>query len=101
MLAIEFPDPSVVFGIDAKFIAKPEIQPKEKGDPNTSSLQMLGIIAVDADGLVIGVRGSYEIPKLLQVYVPAGAYFPFGDAPGVSPTNTESTPLTDFTTATA
>lgn len=82
MLAIEFPDPSVVFGIDAKFIAKPEAQPKEKGDVNASSLKMLGLIAVDEDGLVIGVRGSYEIPKLLQVFIPAGAYFPFGDGPG-------------------
>jgi hypothetical protein len=82
MLAIEFPDPSVVFGIDAKFISKPEGQPKEQGDANASSFQMLGVIAVDEDGLVIGVRGSYKIPKLLEVLIPAGAYFPFGDTPG-------------------
>ena len=82
MLAIEFPDPSVVFAIDASFIAKPEIQPKEKGDVNNSAMKMLGIIAVDEDALVIGIRGSYGIPKLLDVQIPVGAYFPFGNGPG-------------------
>lgn len=81
MLAVGFPDISVVFGIDAKFVSKPDGAPKEKGDKNVSSLKMLGLVAVDADGVALGVRGSYEIPRLLSLKIPAGAYFPLGDNP--------------------
>lgn len=81
MLAVGFPDISVVFGIDAKFVSKPDGAPKEEGTPNNSSLKMLGLVAVDADGVALAVRGTYTIPKLIDLKIPAGAYFPLGDNP--------------------
>lgn len=78
MLAIEFPDPSVVFGINASFLSEPG-QAKEQGsvDLSSPSLKLLGLIAVDESGLAVGIRGSFVVPKLLDLKVPVSAWFPF------------------------
>lgn len=78
MLAVEFPDPSVVFGINASFLFPPG-QAAEQGsvDLSSPSLKLLGLIAVNSQGLAVGIRGSYVLPKLLDLKVPVSAWFPF------------------------
>jgi hypothetical protein len=79
MLAVEFPTPSVVFGIDASLMSKPDLSPSEEGGDGTGdiSLNLLGIVAFDPTGLAIGIRGEFSIEKVLKVTIPIGAYFPF------------------------
>jgi hypothetical protein len=82
-IAVSFPDPSVVFGIDAKFLGQPRL-PSEDGDSNppSTSLAILGLIAIDSTAVKLGIRGSYSIPDVLQLQVPINGYFPYPSSPG-------------------
>ena len=81
-IALSFPDPSVVIGIDAKFLGKAAL-PAENGQgaaPSTA-LAILGLIAIDSTAVKLGVRGSYEIEDVLQLKVPINGYFPYASWP--------------------
>src|SRR5262249_6687401 len=81
-IALSFPDPSVVFGIDAKFLGKPGL-PSEDGpgaSPSTA-LAILGLIAIDSTAVKVGVRGSYEIEDVIELKVPINGYFPLPGNP--------------------
>ncbi|MEA5052264.1 MAG: hypothetical protein VB093_02295, partial [Propionicimonas sp.] len=84
MFVVAFPDPAVVFGIDAKLVKKPAAEPSSQGNQPTAGLQILGLIAVDDQAVMIGVRGEYTIPKVLKLKLPIDGYFPYpttnGDA---------------------
>ena len=80
MLTVAFPDPEVVISLDAKLASKPSTQASEQGSAGPQSLEMLGIIAVNKHEFILGIRGKYEIPKILQLKVPISAYFPINDA---------------------
>lgn len=82
MFTVAFPDPSVVFGIDAKFISKPGLPSEQGTSPPPGTLLLLGLISVDDTAVKLGVRGSYEIPKLLRLRVPVSGYFPYPGSPG-------------------
>ena len=81
-IAISFPDPSVVLGIDAKFLGKAALPAEDgQGAAPSTSLAILGLIAIDSTAVKLGVRGSYEIKDVLQLKVPINGYFPFPSTP--------------------
>lgn len=81
MLVVAFPDPTVVFGIDAKLVSKPAVTPSTQGAPADPSLSILGLIAVDDQAVMVGVRGRYTIPKVLELLLPIDGYFPYPSTP--------------------
>jgi hypothetical protein len=81
MFVVAFPDPAVIFGIDAKLVQKPAATPKAQGDPADPSLSILGLIALDDEAVMVGVRGRYEIPKVLTFLLPIDGYFPYPSTP--------------------
>lgn len=76
MFVVAFPDPSVIFGIDAKLVQQPAVTPATQGPPADPSLSILGLVAVDDQAVVVGVRGRYTIPKVLDLLLPIDGYFP-------------------------
>ncbi len=82
MLAVSWPDPSVVFGADATFVKKPPKRAKEKhAAPPPTSARIVGLVAIDSSAVKVGLKGSYTIPRLLDVKVPVAGYFPLGTNP--------------------
>jgi hypothetical protein len=81
-LSIGFPDVSVVFGIDAHLITQRKSQATESGTNNASSFRILGMVLIEETSIMVAVRASYEIPKVLKLEIPISAYFPLagGDA---------------------
>ena len=75
-LTIGFPDVSVIFGIDAHLLTQRKSRATETGTSNASSLRILGMVLIDETSIMIAVRGSYEIPKVLKLTIPISAYFP-------------------------
>lgn len=76
-LTIGFPDISVVFGIDAHLITQRKGQATEKGaDTSGNSARILGMVLIEPDSIMIAVRATYEIPKVLKLEIPISAYFP-------------------------
>lgn len=77
MLTIGFPDISVVFSIDAVLLSgETKSATETKPQPPASSLVLLGIVAVDPTAVGIAIQGQYQIPRVLELQVPIGAYFP-------------------------
>jgi hypothetical protein len=81
MFVVAFPDPAVIFGIDAKLVKQPKITPSTQGSVEDPSLQILGLIAVDDTAVMVGVRGTYTIPKVLELKLPIDGYFPYPSTP--------------------
>ncbi len=78
---VGFPDPLVVFGIDAKLLTKPEATPTERGAPPAGGLSILGLVAIDPSAVAIAVRAEYELPKVLELKMPLSGYFPLSGNP--------------------
>jgi hypothetical protein len=76
MVTVAFPDPEVIVSLDAKMLSKASA-PTESANKPQQAFTLLGIIAINPDALVLGVRGEYFIPKLLDIKVPIDGYFPF------------------------
>lgn len=81
MFVVAFPDPAVVFGIDAKLVKEPAVTPSTQGAPADPSLSILGLVAVDDEAVMVGVRGRYTIPKVLELLLPIDGYFPYPSTP--------------------
>ncbi|QAT88041.1 hypothetical protein EJ065_6512 [Corallococcus coralloides] len=82
MLALQMPDLSVVFGVDGRFLGRPEPATERDEDPaGDVSARLLGLIAVDSSGVVLGIRGTYEWRRLLRVDVPVSGFFPRASGP--------------------
>ena len=67
MFVVAFPDPTVIFAIDAKLIDKPQAEPSMQGPPAVRPLSILGLIAIDDEAVAVGVRGTYDDPPGAQV----------------------------------
>jgi hypothetical protein len=80
MLSIGFPDPDIVISIDASLMKKPELPAADNAAPS-AGLKILGVIAISPRAVVVGVRGTYLIPKVLRLELPFGAYFPLPGNP--------------------
>ncbi len=81
MVSVGFPDPDVVISIDAKLFDRPALPDERKPPSPAGSLRILGVIAISPRAVVVGVRGSYLIPKVLRLELPFGAYFPLPGNP--------------------
>jgi hypothetical protein len=81
MFVVTFPDPSVILGIDAKLLASPSTATDEPDSLGDSEMRLVGLAVVDPTAVMIGVRGTYEIPDVLTVNVPLSAYFPLAGDP--------------------
>ena len=44
-------------------------------------MEILGLVVVDDTAVMLGVRGGYEIPKVLKLTVPLDGYFPYPTTP--------------------
>lgn len=75
MFTLGLPDPEVIFGIDARFVSKPEL-PAEQASDGGRSFKLLGIVAIDKTGVKLGIRGEFTIENLLTLKVPISAYYP-------------------------
>ncbi len=82
MFVVAFPDPTVIFGIDAKLVRQPAITPTTAGTSDDPSLEILGLVAIDDEAVLVGVRGRYVIPKVLELLIPIDGYFPYPTTPG-------------------
>ncbi|MCB9529772.1 MAG: hypothetical protein H6701_15515 [Myxococcales bacterium] len=77
MLTVGFPDVSVVFAIDATLLSGAAKEAKEaSGGPGSASASLIGIVAFEDGSLGIAIRGTYKVPKVLDIDVPIGAWFP-------------------------
>jgi len=82
MLALQMPDLSVVFGVDGRFLGRPEAATERDKDPTgNTSARLLGLLAVDSSGVVLGIRGTYDWRRLLRVDVPVSGFFPRASGP--------------------
>lgn len=75
-LTIGFPDVSVIFGIDAHLITERQGKASEQGSANNATMRILGMVLIEPDSIMLAVRASYEIPKVLKLEIPISAYFP-------------------------
>lgn len=77
MLTIGFPDVSVVFAIDATLLSGATKEATEtSGGAPSASTSLIGIVAFEDGSLGIAIRGTYKVPKVLEIDVPIGAWFP-------------------------
>ena len=77
MLTVAFPDIAVSLGVHAFFLDTPKIPGEQRSEPLTgASLNILGIVHVDPTAVAVAIKGSYAIPKVLDLQVPIGAFFP-------------------------
>ncbi len=78
MLSVAFPDPEVVISVDATLMDTPELKADDdaKAMASNKKLELLGLVSVSQQAFLLGVRGSYEIPLLLDLKVPLSGYFP-------------------------
>lgn len=83
MLTIGFPDISVVFTIEAVLLKPPGAAAQEDrtSSPAGSGLQLLGIVAIDPTAIGVAISADYEIPHVLTLQVPIGAFFPLQTSP--------------------
>lgn len=74
MLVVAFPDPEVILGVDVKIIEVPVKKVSDEGSPEGA---ITGLIIIDDEAVKVAVSAQYEIPKILKLKVPFGAYFPY------------------------
>lgn len=77
MLAVGFPEISIVLGVEAHFITPSKDVTEEGEDTKSAKTRIVGLIAIDKDGVVLGIRGSYVIEKVIDIQIPISGYFPF------------------------
>jgi hypothetical protein len=75
LLLLAVPDLAVRMMLDGRILAE---RPKltDLGTPPAVGFTLLGMLAADSSGLTIGMRGRFDIPRLLEIVVPFGARFP-------------------------
>ncbi|MFE9658939.1 hypothetical protein [Streptomyces sp. NPDC005955] len=77
VIALTVPDVALRAALEGAVLAERLTFAQLRTDaPAAPGIRLRGALAADAGGLTIGLRGSYEIPELLDVEVPFGAYFP-------------------------
>lgn len=74
MLVVAFPDPEVILGVDVEIISVPDTLASE-GRRQESTIT--GLIVIDDEAVTVAVSATYDIPKVLSLKVPFGAYFPY------------------------
>lgn len=75
MVVVAFPDPEVILGVEVAILSIPERTPTDAKAGNTAGIT--GLVVIDDEAVTVAVQASYEIPALLRLTVPFGAYFPY------------------------
>lgn len=76
-LTVGFPDVSVIFGIDAHLITSRKSPASAQGSTgNDPGNRILGMVLIEPDSIMLAVRATYQIPKVLKVDAPISAFFP-------------------------
>ena len=75
MLVVAFPDPEVILGVEVQILQIPVRTPSEDGGSGSASIT--GLVVIDDEAVTVAVAATYEIPKLIKLRVPFGAYFPY------------------------
>jgi hypothetical protein len=75
-LCVEFPDIAVILGVSAQVLTG-HGDAEEQGSSGGGALSIIGLTVIDETGITIGLRGTYDIPKVLHLVVPVSARFPF------------------------
>ena len=76
MFVVSFPDPSVIFSVEAHFMSSPSSASDDPGGTSGASGEIIGLTVIDPEAVVIAVDGRYELPGVIDVRVPVAAYFP-------------------------
>lgn len=79
MVTVEFPRPAVIFAVIAEVIAGPAPIPSDVVPRPGYGLSIVGLVVIDDRAVTMALRGHYEIPGILVLDVPFGAYFPYAD----------------------
>jgi hypothetical protein len=76
-LFLTLPDVAIRVGLSGK-VMSPRLKVTDRPDEEVSfGPSFRGVVVIDpADGVTIGLLGSYEVPFLLDARVPLGAHFP-------------------------
>ncbi|WP_289019756.1 hypothetical protein [Desulfobacter postgatei] len=74
MVVVAFSDPEVILGVDVKIIEVPDTTVSDEGSPSGT---ITGLIVIDDTAVKVAVSAQYTIPKVLELKVPFGAYFPY------------------------
>ncbi|MGH9888329.1 MAG: hypothetical protein ACREBE_22535, partial [bacterium] len=85
MIAVAFPDASVVFGIDAKLLSERKLAATEAGDGGEMAgraFRIVGVTVIDTQSVIVGVRGSFKIDHVFELTIPISGYFPFPGTAG-------------------
>jgi hypothetical protein len=78
-LVLEIPGPTVLFGIDARFISKRRETEGSDDIGNVSSstdLRIRGLIVITPDAFIIGIQVNFSLGDLLTITIPISALFP-------------------------
>ena len=79
MLTVEFPRPTIIFSVIAKILGETAPVPREQASRPSSGLSIIGLVVIDDTAVTIALRGNYEIPGILVLDVPVGAWFPYAN----------------------
>lgn len=74
MVVVAFPDPEVILGVDVTIIEVPDTTVTDEGSPEAA---ITGLIVIDDEAVTVAVSAQYDIPKVLSLKIPFGAYFPY------------------------
>ncbi|HYO44276.1 MAG TPA: hypothetical protein VES19_13855 [Candidatus Limnocylindrales bacterium] len=74
MLVVAFPDIEVILGVDVTIIEVPDTEASDEGGQSGT---ITGLISIDDEAVKLAVSAQYTIPKVLEVKVPFGGYFPY------------------------
>lgn len=77
MITVEFPRPAVIFAIIAKILDSPAPVPSDTVGRPGYGLSIIGLVVIDDTAVTLALRGHYEIPGILILDVPVGAWFPY------------------------
>lgn len=73
MFVVAFPDPSVIFSIEAKFLATPGAATDDASGAPAAAIT--GLAVIEPAAVVIAVDGRYSLPDIIDLRVPVSAYF--------------------------
>ncbi|MBA2384513.1 MAG: hypothetical protein H0V68_07620, partial [Actinobacteria bacterium] len=79
MITVEFPRPAVIFAVIAEILDSPAPVPNDTVGRPGYGLSIIGLVVVDPNGVALALRGHYEVPGILVLDVPIGAWFPFAN----------------------
>ena len=75
-LALGFPDVSVLLGIDAHLFQQRKAGAAESSPTTSGALRILGMTLFEPSAVMVAVRASYEVPKVIRLNIPFSAFYP-------------------------